>query len=174
MRLIPLVVSVVGASACGGASAESPLTVSLGGSHDATERALETHQFCLQRSSSVIASEQKQQVYPRCGRTAAEHGDAWVIASYDGDRLVELRRYERYGDDSRAIERWNALVGGWMKTSTPSDEALAALKAQGLVEPGTRSVKAFRTDEGTVVGVYLLTPSPPDNVNVLEKISYVK
>ncbi|NVB83992.1 MAG: hypothetical protein HOV81_36790 [Kofleriaceae bacterium] len=174
MRLIPLLMMVVGASACGGATAESPLTVSLGGSHDATEQALKTHQFCLERSSSVIASQQKQQLYPRCGRTAAEHGDAWVIASYDGDRLVELRRYERYGDDNRAIERWNALVGARMKTSTPSDEALADLKSRGLVEPGTRSVKAFQAAAGTVVGVYLLTPSPPENANVLEKISYVK
>jgi len=60
------------------------------------------------------------------------------------------------------------------KTSTPSDEALQALRDKGLVEAGTRTVKAFRDKDGTVVGVYLLTPSPPQNANVLEKITYVK
>lgn len=179
MRLIPLLLTVAGATACGGTTAESPLTVSLGGTHEATEHALAAHQFCLEHSSSVVESQQQRQVYPRCGRTAAEHGDAWVVASYDGDRLVELRRYERYGDDNRALERWNALVAARMKVSTPSEGAarsvaLAELKTRGLVEPGTRTVKAFRGEPGTVVGVYLLTPTPPDNANVLEKISYVK
>jgi hypothetical protein len=42
------------------------------------------------------------------------------------------------------------------------------------MEPGTRTVKAFRDKDGTVVGVYLLTPSEPQNANVLEKITYVK
>ncbi len=175
MRLIPLLVTLAG---CGGATAESPLTVSLGGSHDATERALAAHQFCLETHSSVVASQQQKQIYPRCERAAAEHGDAWVVASYEGDRLVELRRYERYGDDNRAIERWNELVAARMKIGAPSDEALAELKTRGLVEPGTRSVKAFRGEGAasgpTVVGVYLLTPSAPDNANVLEKITYVK
>ena len=52
--------------------------------------------------------------------------------------------------------------------------ALAQIKSQGLLEPGTRSVYAFRQDRDTVVGVYLLTPSPPANANVLEKVMYVK
>src|SRR5262245_16661331 len=104
MRLIPLAFAV---AACGGANADLPLTVHLGLTHDATERALKDHQFCLETSSAVIASQQPKQKYPRCERAASEHGDAWVIAIYEGDKLVELRRFERYGDDNRAVERWN-------------------------------------------------------------------
>ena len=171
MRLIPLVLFV---AACGGATAESPLTVQLGLSHDQTQKMLEGHQFCLETSTAVVQSTQKKQVFPRCKRAASEDGDAWVIALYDGDKLVELRRFERYGDDAKAVERWNALITERMKTSQPDDAALQQIKDQGQLEPGTRSVKAFRGEPGTVVGVYLLTPNPPDNANVLEKVTYVK
>jgi len=171
MRLIPLVFLV---AACGGAAAESPLTVQLGLSHDATEKALKQHQFCLETSSATIASQQQKQVYPRCNRPASEDGSAWVVAVYDGDKLVELRRFERYGDDAKAVERWNELVSERMKTGQPSDQALQQIKDKGLLEPGTRTVKAFTAEPGTVVGVYLLTPSPPANANVLEKVSIVK
>lgn len=167
MRLISLVFVV---AACGGASAEAPLTVPLGLTHKDAETALHAHQFCHKQGDLP----QKQEVYPRCDRTASELGDAWVTAEFDGDRLVELRRWERYGDDARAVERWNELVSARMKTSTSSDEALQALRDKGLMEPGTRTVKAFRDKDGTVVGVYLLTPSEPQNANVLEKITYVK
>jgi hypothetical protein len=119
-------------------------------------------------------SQMTKQIYPRCTRAAAEHGEAWVIARYEGDKLVELQRYERFGDDERATERWNELVSERMKTSQPDESALAQIKSQGLLEPGTKAVKAFRQDANTVVGVYLLTPSPPANANVLEKVSYVK
>jgi hypothetical protein len=171
MRLIPLVLFV---AACGGASAESPLTVQLGLTHDQTAKMLEGHQFCLETSSATIASTQQKQVYPRCKRAASELGEAWVIAIYDGDKLVELRRFERYGEDDKAVERWNALVSERMKTSPPDEAALQQIKDKGLLEPGTRTVKAFRGEAGTVVGVYLLTPSPPENANVLEKVTYLK
>lgn len=152
--------------------AESPLRVTLGLSHDATERALRQHQFCLETSSSTVKHTQQKQLYPRCERAAAEHGDAWVVALYDGDKLVELRRYERYGDDNRAVERWNELIGARTKLSPMSDAALEQIKARGPLPPGTRSVKAFQAEPGTVVGVYLMTPSPPDQANVLEQITY--
>jgi hypothetical protein len=167
MRLISLLLL---AAACGGPSAEAPLTVPLGLTHKDAETALHAHQFCHKHGDLP----QKTELYPRCERTAAELGDAWVTAEFDGDRLVELRRWERYGDDAKAVERWNELVAARMKTSTPSDEALQALRDKGLMEPGTRTVKAFREKDGTVVGVYLLTPSEPQNANVLEKITYVK
>ena len=166
MRLIALLVL----AACGGANADLPLTVPLGLTHKAAEAQLHAHQFCHKQGELP----QKTELYPRCDRTAAELGDAWVTATFDGDRLVELRRWERYGDDEHAVQRWNELVAQRAKTSTPSDEALQALREQGLMEPGTKTVKAFRDKDGTVVGVYLLTPSPPQNANVLEKITYVK
>lgn len=157
--------------ACGGPVAESPLTLPLGLSHEATERALAKHQFCLETSTSTVKHTQPRQRYPRCERTAAEHGDAWVIARYDGDKLIELRRYERYSDDQRAVERWNELIAARMKKSQPSDAALQQIKDKGLLQPGTRSVKAFVGEPGTVVGVYLLAPSPPEQANVLEQIT---
>jgi hypothetical protein len=167
MRPIALVFVVV---ACGGPSAEAPLTVPLGLTHKDAEQALRAHQFCHKQGELP----QKQELYPRCDRTASELGDSWVTAEFDGDRLVELRRWERYGDDNNAVQRWNDLVAARMKTSTPSDEALQALKDKGLVEPGTRTVKAFRDKDGAVIGVYLLTPSAPQNANVLEKITFAK
>jgi hypothetical protein len=166
--------AVAGLAACGGAVAEAPLAVPLGLSHDQAERALREHQFCLETSSAVVKHQQRVQRYPRCKRTAAEHGDAWVIARYDGDRLVELRRYERYGDDDRAIERWNELIAERLKTSPVSEAALQQINDKGLLQAGTRSVKAFEAGRGTVVGVYLLTPSPPDQANVLEQVTYAK
>jgi hypothetical protein len=170
MRLIPLVILV---AACGGPSAERPLTVSLGQTHDATETALRKHQFCLKLGSGDVKHTQQKQTYPRCDRPAAELGDAWVIARYQGDKLIELRRFERYTDDAQAVKRWNDLVGERMKLSPASDEALQQIKTKGEIEAGTRTVKAFKNADGTVVGVYLLNPSPPDNANVLEKITYV-
>ena len=159
-------------AACGGAVAESPLTMPLGLSHDATERALRDHQFCLETNPAVIKHEQRQQTYPRCKRAAAEHGDAWVVARYEGDKLVELRRYERYGDDNRAVERWNELVAARMQKGAASDAAAEQIRSRGVLPAGTRSMKAFDGEAGTVVGVYLLTPSPPEQASVLEQITY--
>jgi hypothetical protein len=146
----------------------------LGLSHAQTEQALREHQFCLETSSSTVKHTQQKQLYPRCKRAAAEHGEAWVVALYDGDRLVELRRYERYGDDNRAVERWNQLIEARTKKAPASPEALQQIKDKGLLQPGTRSVQAFVGEPGTVVGVYLLQASPPDNANILEQVTSAK
>jgi hypothetical protein len=178
MRPIPLVFVVAATvsllPACGGPRAEAPLTMRLGMTHDATEQELRAHKFCLETSSSTVKQTQQKQVYPRCERTAAEHGDAWVIAIYDGDKLVELRRYERYGDDNRAVERWNELVADRLKQGPVSDVALQKIKDRGLLQAGTRAVQAFNGEPGTVVGVYLLTPNPPEHANVLEQVTYAE
>jgi hypothetical protein len=167
MRLIPLAFVV---AACGGPVAEAPLRVSLGISHEEADRALRAHQFCRKADGPPT----RQLLYPRCERVATEHGDAWVVARFDRDRLVELRRWERYGEDARAVERWNDMVAARSKISAPSDEALAGLKVDGGLPPGTRIAKAFDAGDGTVVGVFLLTPTPPEHAHVLEKISYKK
>ena len=166
MRLILLVLI----AACGGATAEAPLTVQLGLTHVATEQALHAHQFCREPGQL----DTNRELFPRCDRTATEVSDAWVTAIFEGDKLVELRRFERFSDDARAVERWNELIAARAKTSTPSDEALQQIRDKGLLEAGTRSVKAFRAEPGTVIGVYLLTPTPPENANVLERISIIK
>ena len=83
-----------------------------------------------------------------------------MIASYEGDKLVELRRFERYGDDDRAVERWNELVGARMKIarrircSARSRSRTRACSSRARARQGIR-----RRADGTVVGVYLLTPS---------------
>jgi hypothetical protein len=166
MRLILLVFAL---GSCGGLNAEAPLTVPLGITHLKTESELHAHQFC--RASGQVDT--PKETFPRCDRTASEVSDAWVNAIFEGDKLVELRRWERFPDDARAIERWNELVAARAKVSTPSDDALQLLKDKGLMQSGTRTVKAFRSGD-TVIGVYLLTPSEPENANVLEKVTYAK
>ena len=157
-------------AACGAGSAEAPLTIQLGLTHAATETALHAHQFC--REQGQINTD--HEMFPRCERTASEVSSAWVTAVFDGDRLVELRRWERFSDRDEATQRWNELLAARSRVSQPSDEALAHLRERGLLPPGTRSVKAFREDPGVVIGVYLLTPTPPEQANVLEQISYEK
>jgi hypothetical protein len=154
---------------CVNMTADQPLTVALGQRRAATETDLHQHQYCRKNADPP----QRQEVYPRCDRPGTEYGDSWVTATYEKDRLVELRRWERYADDQHAIERWNQLVGERSKLTPPSDEAANALRKRGLLQEGTRTVRAFRIDAQTIVGVYLLTPSPPENAAILEKIAYV-
>ena len=154
-----------GGSGCGGATAEAPLTVSLGIPHDQAVSQLEQHQYC--RKSGEPAS--RFETYPRCNRPGTEWGESWVTARYEAEKLVELRRWERFSDENRAVERWNQLVTDRAKGTTESSEALDSLRTKGLLEAGTRTVKAFRIDRETIVGVYLLTPTPPQDASVLEK-----
>lgn len=159
MRLVAFLVLV----GCGGVTAEQPLRVTLGMSRDQALAALESQKYCPKAGQPPARLE----TYPRCDRPGAEWGESWVTARYDGDRLVEVRRYERYSEDTRALARWNQLIADRGKISTESDEATRALRSR-LLEPGTRSVKAFRVDHATVAGVYLLSPTPPEDASVLE------
>lgn len=148
--------------ACGSAvsSADHPLTIGLGLARSDADRALSRHQYCHRVDGPRTAEE----TYPRCDRAGVEWGDSWVVARYDNDRLIELRRFERYSDDERAVERWNHLLGRYRAMGyTP-------LPQTGNLEPKTRSVQAFRTPEGAIAAVYLLEPVPPDRANVLEVI----
>lgn len=162
--------AVAGMPACASVTADQPLTIALGQRREAAEAQLHEHQYC----HTAEGPSQREEIYPRCDRPGTEYGDSWVTAIYDKDHLVELRRWERYSDDARAIERWNQLVGERSKLTPASEEAAQALREHGLLQPGTRTVRAFRVDDRTIVGVYLLTPSPPENAAVLEKIAYIK
>jgi hypothetical protein len=155
---------------CGGATAEAPLTLNLGVPREQADKELRAHQYC----HTVDGPRQKVETYPRCKRAGTEWGESWVTARYEGDKLVELRRFERYTDDNRAVERWNQLVADRIKISPDDPQALEALRERGPLEAGTRTVKAFRVDANTVVGVYLLTPTPPEDASVLEAIVHVK
>jgi hypothetical protein len=153
--------------ACGGQiTADHPLTVPLGIEHTAVDAELAKHKFC----HKVDGPRADAETYPRCDRPGAEWGESWVRTQYKNGKLVELRRYERFSDDARATERWNQLVAMRAKTTTfDVAEATSALNTKPL-EPGTRTVKAFRIDANTVVGVYLLTPRPPDEASILEAV----
>jgi hypothetical protein len=156
--------------ACGGATAEAPVTVSLGTPRDQVIQQLEArHRYCAKADQRRPAAGAGVEVYSRCDRPGAEWGESWISATYDNNQLVELKRYERFADDDRAIERWNQLVGERLKITTESPEATAALRGRAL-EPGTRSMKAFKVSADTVVGVYLLTPTPPEDASILEAI----
>lgn len=161
MRFVALLV-VLG---CGGTTAESPLTISLGISRADAKLALEHHKFCRKQDGPPL----KNETFIRCDRPGPEWGEAWVVARYEGDTLVELKRYERFSEDGPAVERWNQLIEARAKVTPESPEATEVLKNR-LLEPGTRIVKAFRVDAKTVAGIYLLTPTPPEEASVLEAI----
>lgn len=148
---------------CAGVTAEQPLALKLGMPRDEALATLKTQKYCPKQGNPPARLE----TYPRCERPGAEWGESWVTARYDEERLVEVRRYERFTDDARAVERWNQLITDRAKISTESGEATSALRAR-LLEPGTRTLKAFRVDASTVAGVYLLTPTPPEEASILE------
>jgi hypothetical protein len=153
-------------SACGGVTAETPLTLKLGLDRAHTTSSLAAHKFCHKEDGGT---QPNPETYPRCDRAGAEWGEAWVSARFEKDLLIELKRYERFSDEGRAVERWNQLVGDRMKLHPDAADAQAELQARSL-EPGTRSMKAWRLDAQTVVGVYLLTPTAPENASILEAI----
>lgn len=168
-RLLALLIPGILAGCGGRISAEHPLTIPLGLARTDADAALRKHQYCIE----VDGPRPEVETYPRCERAGFEWGESWVTAKYKDDKLVELRRYERIADEARATERWNQLVGERVKAGAdPSDEAIAALRARPL-EHGTRSMKAFRVDASTVVGIYLLTPTPPEDANILEAVLLV-
>jgi len=169
-RLLVLVPSLLGLGGCaggltGGLTAEHPLTIPLGIERTAADDQLQKHKFC----HKIDGPRPDVETYPRCDRAGMEWGESWVTATYQENRLVELRRYERIADGARATERWNQLVGERAKTGDAGAEATAAIHTR-LLEPGTRSMKAFRIDANTVVGIYLLTPKPPEDAHILEAV----
>lgn len=153
-------------AACGGVSADAPLRTKLGTPRDQALAELRAQKFCFKEDGPA----QRVETYPRCERAGTDWGEGWVTATYDNGKLVELRRYERFSDDARAVERWNQLVADRKKVSPDAPDADDALRRRGPLEPGTRSVKAFQIDATTVVAVYLLTPSPPENASILEAV----
>jgi len=172
MRGLGLWISAVVVAACGGANAESPITVSLGSPRELVIQDLKTkHGYCAK--TEVRPAPTTTDVYRRCERPGAEWGESWIAASYDGGRLVELKRYERFSDDARALERWNQLVGERTKLAPASAAAADVMRGRPL-EPGTKSMKAFQIDATTVVAVYLLSPTPPEDASILEAIVQIK
>lgn len=166
MRVLLLAAALAG---CASTAADLPLTIPLGIDRDATTKALADHQYCHKVDPPL-----KREHYPRCDRVGTDWGQSWVTAEFgDDNKLVELRRWERFDDDARATERWNQLVVARNQSTPESEAALEKLRKQGLLQPEIRAVKAFQVNATTVVAVYLLNPTPPENAAVLEVVTLV-
>jgi hypothetical protein len=152
--------------ACGGAG-DGPLGITLGIDRATVARKLERHAYCPRPAAAAA----REQVFSQCEQVGTVDGQSWVWVRFDAERLVELRRWERYADDSGAAERWNALVTRYQERTPETAEARAALRGElRLLPPGTRSWAAFRVDDQVVVGLYLLDPSKgPEQASVLEE-----
>lgn len=152
---------------CAGATADAPLRVKLGIPRDQAISELRAAKFCFTPDGPA----QKVETFKRCDTPGSDHHESWVVARYDQLQLVELRRYERFNDDTRALERFNQLVAARAELSPEAGDAgKAALRKDGALEPGTKMMKAFQTDADTIVGVYLLTPMPPEQASILEAV----
>ena len=164
------IVLFVGLLGCGGATSEAPLRVKLGIPRDQAISELRAAKYCFTPDGPA----QVRETFKQCDTPGSDHGMSWVVARYDELKLVELRRYERFNDEERALERFNQLVAARSELSPEAtDAAKAALKKNGALEPGTKMVKAFQADGDTVVGVFLLTPTPPEEANILEAVVHV-
>jgi len=156
---------------CAGATADAPLRVKLGISRDQAIHDLRAAKFCFTPDGPA----QPVETFKRCDAPGSDWAEAWVVARYDQLTLVELRRYERFNDGARALERFNQLVAARAELSPDAGDAgKIALEKDGALEPGTKMVKAFQADADTIVGVYLLTPQPPDQADILEAVVRVK
>lgn len=166
MRGFTLLLIAAFSTACGGITAEAPITLKLGTDRTAARKEIKAHKFCFKEDGG---HQPNPDIFPRCSRAGAEWGESWVAVRYENEKVVEVKRYEQFSDDARAVERWNQLVGDRQKLHPDAPDATAFLQSKAL-EPGTRSVKAWRLDPQTVVGAFLLTPTPPANASVLEAI----
>ena len=166
MRWSNLLLIAIFSSACGGISAESPITLKVGIDRTTARKQLHDHKFCHKEDGGQQPNPER---FPRCSRAGSEWGESWVSVRYENEKVVELKRYETFSDDARAVERWNQLVADRTKLHPDAADATGELQSRTL-EPGTRSVKAWRLDGQTVVAAYLLTPTAPDNASVLEAI----
>ncbi|MCA9679270.1 MAG: hypothetical protein KC464_29840, partial [Myxococcales bacterium] len=152
-------------AACGGASADRPLDVPLGLTRDRLIGELRRLEYCPGHEPPSA-----REVYEKCHVPGVEQGQSWVVAYFDGDRTVRLDRFERYPTDALTSERFNQLVEKRSAVAPPSEEARAAIAAQQELPAGTQTWVAFDGGDGTLVGVYMLTPRPPENATILEQV----
>ena len=163
MRLSVMLIAVA-ISACAAERARGPLTIPLGLSTADTGRALRTFDFCRQP-----APPSSEELFPTCSHPGLGHGDAWVVAHYQGGVLVRLQRFERWPDPGAAKARWDALIAQRAQTSPPSEGARDQLAARQEIPAGTQAWVAFSTAD-QLVGLYLLTPSSPEEPSLVEDI----
>lgn len=162
-RTLPLF--AVALAACAAERARGPLMVPLGLSAPATEKALQSYDFCHRQDGPLGAEE----MFPSCDRPGLGRGDAWVIARYDSGVLVGLKRFERWADPQVARERWDRLIAKRSESTPPSTGAREQMEARHPIPDGTQAWVAFSSGD-ELIGVYLLTPQSPDDPSILEEI----
>jgi hypothetical protein len=166
VRLLALGAFSAAVASCAGTNAESPLYVKPGTSRDSTTIELRRHAYCLDRHPPVA-----KEIYQRCDRPGTEQGDAWVEVNFDHDKMVELRRYERYSDSAVASQRWNELAQAHCANSAavPGDQAKQTYRSKQPIPNGVQRWMAA-TVGNYVVAVFLLTPGSADEPSLLEHI----
>lgn len=156
-------------AACGGASAEGPLTVPIGTTRDQLAGDLRRHQYCV--GKEFVPPEAVSETFPRCDTPGVEQSQSWVVAHFEHGRAVKIQRWERFAEADRGLARFNELVE---KRATaagpPSEDAKALIGAQQPLPAGTKTWAAFRAGDDALVGIYLLDPTAPQNAQVLEEI----
>lgn len=152
-------------AACAADRARGPLAIPLGLTPEDTTRALRAYDFCHRPDGPRPVEE----LFPACDHPGLGRGDAWVVARYEGGVLVGLRRFERWAEPRAARERWDQLIAKRSETTPPSAGAREQLQARRAVPAGAQAWVAFSSGE-ELIGVYLLTPSNPDEPSILEEI----
>lgn len=153
-------------AACGGPSADRPLTIPIGMKRALLPAELHRFEYC-----KGDPTDESTELFPRCDRVGVELGSSWVLAEYEEDRVVRLQRWERFAEENQGVERFNSLVEQRTAASgPPSDDARGLISAQQNLPAGTKTWVAFHAGEHALVGIYLLDPQPPENANVLEEI----
>ena len=142
--------------------------MTLGTNRDALPGALHDFEYC-QIEPTISDTE----VFPRCKRVGSELGESWVEATYEDDKVVRIRRWEKFGEEKHGLDRFNALVEQRAKDNPPTDDARRTLAAQQELPNGTKTWVAFKAGT-SLVAVYLLDPTPPENAQVLEEIVEIK
>lgn len=166
MNRLAIAVLVAMVASCGGPSAEGPLTVTVGMARDRLPAELHRFEYC-QRDEPQADTE----VFPRCDSPGVEFGQSWVVAHYDNGRVVRIQRWERFAEEGRGVERFNTLVEKRSALVGPPDpDAKRQVAGQQELPKGTKTWVAFRAGDRSLVGVYLLEPSPPEYASVLEEI----
>ncbi|HVV88748.1 MAG TPA: hypothetical protein VHE35_37140 [Kofleriaceae bacterium] len=156
---------LVVSSACAAQRAQGPLAIPLGLTQVDAHRALKAYDFCGKIDGPVPLEE----TVPTCDHPGLGRGDAWVVARYQDGVLIGLQRFERWADPKAASERWDQLIAKRSESTPPSTGAREQLEARHPAPAGTQAWVAFSSGD-ELIGVYLLTPSTPDDPSILEEI----
>jgi len=163
---LPWVVMVL--AGCAAQRAQGPLEISLGLTPTETARAVRAYDFC-RRGDAEADGDGRREIFPQCGRPGVVYGDAWVVAHYDGGRVVRLQRFERWDDPARATARWNELIEKRAASGAATSAARDRVFARQGIPDGTKAWVAFERP-AELIGLYLLATTDATSPAILEEI----